>query len=442
MSSQGGFTAAPPPRQNGDRFYNPPARRHQQILLQQQQMLQRQLLQQQQQQQQLQQRLLDRRTALTPEYPPKTEAETRNDAADSSTAVALSVPPSVSRGSTLNLTNLDRLMESVTPFIQARYLPEGGSMGILKPFERILEKKLDLERYSFAFKNPLAIVSKIVNPRGRRAREVDSLPFFYLEDLWEFFSEWSYYGAGVPLLLNGKDKIEQYYVPFLSGIQLFTDPSNPSSRLGGPTEGIEAESYMLTNGSNVQRLNKISLGDKSVVSSVSSKVAHSYGLPSFQFLEYEQPYNRRPLADKISLLASEFPELSKYKSCDLLPTSWICVAWYPIYRIPVGPTLQDLDASFLTFHSLSTQPRSDCPPRVHAPNTPTVRGVTNPTAKISLPVFALASYKLKGSIVSPSGPHECEQENSLQQAADKWLNGLEVMLPDYQFFLAHSSQRR
>ncbi|KAL6515948.1 hypothetical protein OROGR_019253 [Orobanche gracilis] len=287
MSSQGGFTAAPPPRQCGDRFYNPPARRHQQILLQQQQMLQRQLLQQQQQQQ-LQQRLLDRRTALTPESPSKTEAETRNDAADSSTEV-VSVPPSVSRGSTLNVTNLDRLMESVTPFVQARYLSE-------------------------------------VNPRGRRAREVDSLPFFYLEDLWEFFSEWSYYGAGVPLLLNGKDKIEQYYVPFLSGIQLYTDPEYPSSRLRGPTEGIEAESYMLRNGSNMQRLNKISLGDKSAVSSVSSEVAHSYGLPSFQFLEYEQPYNRRPLADKISLLASEFPELSKYKSCDLLPTSWICVA--------------------------------------------------------------------------------------------------------------------
>ena len=31
---------------------------------------------------------------------------------------------------------------------------------------------------------------------------------------------------------------------------------------------------------------------------------------------------------------------------------------YPIYRIPVGPTLQSLDASFLTFHSLSTNSRS------------------------------------------------------------------------------------
>lgn len=61
--------------------------------------------------------------------------------------------------------------------------------------------------------------------------EVESRAFFYLEDLWESFSEWSVYGAGVPLLLNGRDQIEQYYVPFLSGIQLYKDPSGPSSRL-------------------------------------------------------------------------------------------------------------------------------------------------------------------------------------------------------------------
>ena len=30
---------------------------------------------------------------------------------------------------------------------------------------------------------------------------------------------------------------------------------------------------------------------------------------------------------------------------------------YPIYRIPTGPTLKDLDACFLTFHSLSTPMR-------------------------------------------------------------------------------------
>ncbi|CAA0828239.1 Protein of unknown function (DUF789 [Striga hermonthica] len=417
MSSKGGYAAAPPPRQGGDRFYNPPAFRrhhhHQTLLQQQQQMLQRQLLQQQQQQQQhhlqLQQhRLLQRRTAPTPEYSPAAEAEARDDADASSTEVALSVPPSVGRGSALRVTNLDRLMESVTPFIEAR-----GSLE--------------------------------ANVRGQRAREVDSLPFYHLADLWEFFSEWSYYGAGVPLLLHGKDRIEQYYVPFLSGIELYVDPSNPASRLGGVNEEIDAESDRRAKSSfsaTMRGLNTLSLGDKSVINSSGSEVARSRGKPVFQFLEHEQPYNRRPLADKISLLVSQYPELSKFKSCDLLPSSWICVAWYPIYRIPIGPTLQDLDASFLTFHSLSTQPKSYSPPRFHAPNTRNIRGFADPTPKISLPVFALASYKLKGSIVSPSGPHECEQENSLLQAADKWLNGLEVMLPDYQFFRAHNSHRR
>ncbi|CAA0831963.1 Protein of unknown function (DUF789 [Striga hermonthica] len=391
MSSRGGYAAAPqpqppPPRQSGDRFYNPPAvrRHHPQLILQQQQqqqqMLQRQLLQQQQQ------HLLQRRVALAPARETSSEAEAgveaRSDADASSTAAALSVPPSIGRGPTLDVTNLDRLMESVTPFVEARCSLE-------------------------------------VNARGRRAREVDSLPFYYLEDLWDFFSEWSYYGAGVPLLLNGKDRIEQYYVPFLSGIQLYVDPSNPSSRLGGPNKEITAGSCDLkrdTRANSMQGLNMLSLGNTSVITSAGPEVAHARGPPSFQFLEYEPPYNRRPLADKISSLVLQYPELSKCKSCDLLPSSWICVAWYPIYRIPIGPTLQDLDAN--------------------------VRGFADSNPKISLPVFALTSYKLKGSIVSPSGPHECDQENSLLQAADKWLNSLEVMLPDYQFFRAHYSHRR
>jgi len=52
-----------------------------------------------------------------------------------------------------------------------------------------------------------------------------------LGDLWESFKEWSAYGAGVPLLLNGSETVVQYYVPYLSGIQLYLDPSQPSLRL-------------------------------------------------------------------------------------------------------------------------------------------------------------------------------------------------------------------
>lgn len=63
-----------------------------------------------------------------------------------------------------------------------------------------------------------------MNGKGWRTQESDVQPYYCLGDLWESFREWSVYGAGVPLLLNGKDSIMQYYVPFLSGIQLYVDP--------------------------------------------------------------------------------------------------------------------------------------------------------------------------------------------------------------------------
>ncbi|XP_038681186.1 uncharacterized protein LOC119982075 isoform X4 [Tripterygium wilfordii] len=56
-----------------------------------------------------------------------------------------------------------------------------------------------------------------------RTREADLQPFFCLGDLWESFKEWSVYGVGVPLLLNGSESVIQYYVPSLSGIQLYVD---------------------------------------------------------------------------------------------------------------------------------------------------------------------------------------------------------------------------
>ena len=64
------------------------------------------------------------------------------------------------------------------------------------------------------------------------------------------------------------------------------------------------------------------------------------------------------------------------------------------------------------------------------------------SAKISLPVLGLASYKLRGSILTPSGAYESQQANSLLQAADNWLRRLQVNLPDFQFFVSHNSQWR
>ena len=59
--------------------------------------------------------------------------------------------------------------------------------------------------------------------KGRSQSDADDLlPFFTLADLWDAFRECSAYGTAVPLVLNScSDDVVQYYVPYLSAIQLY-----------------------------------------------------------------------------------------------------------------------------------------------------------------------------------------------------------------------------
>lgn len=138
-------------------------------------------------------------------------------------------------------------------------------------------------------------------------------------------------------------------------------------------------------------------------------------------------------------LARRFPVLRTLRSCDLLPSSWISVAWYPIYRIPIGPTLKDLDACFLTYHSLSNPIEGSGgtrSPVVVYPNE------TDGVPKISLTVFGMASYKFKGSMWTQNGVSERLMANSLMQAAENWLRLLGVNHPDFQFFATRGMYAR
>lgn len=154
---------------------------------------------------------------------------------------------------------------------------------------------------------------------------------------------------------------------------------------------------------------------------------------------------------------------------------------YPIYRIPTGPTLKDLDACFLTFHYLSTATRSrgkyhlmpvgipntliqchflwsqfislqlhlffsiiihvshaDADPSTPAcPPSGGFNSCMNAAGKLTLPVFGLAPYKLRSSVWSSNGPHEQQLAASLMQAADDWLRDRQVHHPDFRFFLTH-----
>ncbi|RVW64843.1 hypothetical protein CK203_052002 [Vitis vinifera] len=117
---------------------------------------------------------------------------------------------------------------------------------------------------------------------------------------------------------------------------------------------------------NSQRMSRLSLREKSHMSSSSDEA-------------------------EISVLAAQFPEIGMYRSCDLLPE--------------VGCKGQT---------------------QLHGSSGRKVYGVDS-LPKISLPVFGLASYKLKGSILTPSGNDEFQQASSLLQDAGNWLKRLRLI---------------
>ncbi|KAK6249692.1 hypothetical protein SCA6_003697 [Theobroma cacao] len=411
------------------------------------------------------------------------------------TLVSSTVPCSEETG--ISRCNLERFLESTRPSVTAQYF----------------SKK---------------------TMRGRRTCDVEFQPYFTLSDLWESFKEWSAYGAGVPLVLDGSDGVVQYYVPYLSGIQLYGESMHANAKLRNLLlqknhhallslhkdtassftgenndtviclrEGsrvwellnqmfylkkLDVDGFLLSgeesdgdyyrdsssDGSSDYEIDKgikFSREQRSLfnltndihfgVSSLSisdenstlhegffsddSEAGNSRDRLLFEFFEHDTPYSREPLADKASYfifylldlifdLACEYPGLKTLRSCDLLPISWISVAWYPIYRIPTGPTLKDLDACFLTYHSLCTPIEgsgSGQTPFVVYPDK------ADGIPQISLPVFGMASYKFKGSMWTQNGVSECQHANSLMQAAENWLRLHQVNHPDFQFFASH-----
>ncbi|KAF1860903.1 hypothetical protein Lal_00000317 [Lupinus albus] len=346
MSNSNGFV--PSRIQPSNRFYCPPPVRKNQKQQQQQQQLHRPLNS-------------DTRTGLA-------QPDTRTGSDDSTllrpNSVASPSPPT-----TPDSTNFDRILDSFTPFVPAQFSNEHGMKG------------------------------------HRTLHHSNADSSFSLEDLWELFTESGAYGVEVPLIVNGSDPIQQYYVPYLSAIQLYEEEKriDESSK-----EAASIDIYS-------QKLSRLNLREGTTMSSST----------------YET---------EVSALASEFPNLKKYRSSDLSPSSWFSVAWYPIYRIPVGATLKSLDASFLTFHLLSTNSRSRN--QLHrASSGRKVQGVHRSLNR-SLPIFGLASCKYKGSVLSPDGASEWEQVNALLQAAADWLQSLQAKHPDYEYFVSRISQWR
>lgn len=310
------------------------------------------------------------------------------------------------------------------------------------------------------------------------------MPYFNLGDLWTSFDEWSAYGAGVPLSLPSGETVVQYYVPYLSALQIYLRSGcslfSKTRRLGddsdlsdtGDVKDNSSDSSCGNENEKAYRLAAImkqsgadgySTGEAcDTASCVSSETISSseegasegrdrHGDLVLEYFERSSPYGRAPLAGKISELAAGFPQLLSLHSNDLSSASWFSVAWYPIYRIPTGPTMRDLATCFLTFHSLWTPLMPDdaisggISSHSEGIKETEEHTIRNPSSwridseKVELPAFGLASYKLRGPFWASAAPEDKTRASSLASSADSWLKHLRVQHPDFDFFASRGT---
>lgn len=307
-------------------------------------------------------------------------------------------------------SNLDWFLSCTTPIAKSQFLP----------------------------KSETGSLNRLWHPVEREGCE-----YFTLADLWSCYDEWSVYGAGVPLQLDNGETIVQYYVPYLSALQIFTSSSTLSS-LNSLRD--ESDSSCGTRDSYSDSLSEESESDKlsrwDGSSSDEGNPEHESLLQSnsrlgylyFQFFEQSTPYGRVPLMDMISGLAKRSPGLMSLRSIDLSPASWMAVAWYPIYHIPMGRTSKDLSTCFLTFHTLSSSFQDADEEDDDLKNMSWRQ--KNGGRGVPLPPFGLASYKMQGDVwVSDKYGKDQERVVSLLGVADSWLKQLGVQHHDFNYFM-------
>ncbi|CAL9749195.1 unnamed protein product [Musa acuminata subsp. burmannicoides] len=268
------------------------------------------------------------------------------------------------------------------------------------------------------------------------------MEYFSLGDLWDQYREWSVYGVGVPIILDNCQRVVQYYVPYLSAIQIYTNKSLAPHRCLIFLEESERESS--SDDSESEKLSRSSdaVSEDSILDQDSSwSTREILGQLYLQYIEYGSPYGRIPLMDKVNELAQNYPGLTSFKSVDISPASWMSVAWYPIYQIPNCTHVKDLSACFLTYHTISASFQDNNVPEDMTDSF----HITESNARkqkrwgncISLFPFGLATYKLQGGLWRNPETSDDEMINSLYSAAYSWLKQLGVDHHDFDFFTTH-----
>ncbi|KAI4374439.1 hypothetical protein MLD38_012433 [Melastoma candidum] len=274
----------------------------------------------------------------------------------------------------------------------------------------------------------------------------ETIRSFAFKDLWDSYSEPSAFGARTKVVTSHGEVLNQYYVPYLSALQIYANKALCSPRDGSEgSNGLELESDLWSDDGHSDRLSR-SMSDnssKGCCDSISedSSLDHPVSRPEslgsvyLEYFEACSPHWRIPLADKIGVLAKDYPALMTLRSSDVSPASWMAVAWYPIYHIPKSSN-KDLCACFLTYHTLSSSflddgdegdgdsllLAEDSSKKEHAPDA------------IHLRPFGLSTYKMQGDLWVKLDTDEHLKFMEMTDAARSWVKQLGVYHHDLNFF--------
>lgn len=333
---------------------------------------------------------------------------------------------------------------------------ERSSWSVLMPSATQQQHHSNLERFlqcvaptppsKFLPQSCIHDLNSLWQPLGTK----DMVEYFTLGDLWDCYDEWSAYGAGTQVALSSGETIRQYYVPYLSAIQIYSNKSVVASRNSREyNDVVELESDSWSDDSMSDKLSRSPSNNSSktwdTISEDSSydhegclSMRDKLGYLYFQYFEISSPYWRVPLMEKVTELSRNNPGLMTLKNVDLSPASWMAVAWYPIYHIPSQGNDKDLSTCFLTYHTLSSS-FQDC---VNGDDDIEANGAGSEqkgeghvqNGDISLPPFGLATYKMQGGLWINPETSDDERMVFLESAAGSWLKQLNVHHHDYNFF--------
>ncbi|XP_022994638.1 uncharacterized protein LOC111490289 isoform X2 [Cucurbita maxima] len=280
----------------------------------------------------------------------------------------------------------------------------------------------------------------------------DTIQYFTLGELWDCYNEWSAYGAGIPIQSNGSETAMQFYVPYLSAIQIYTSkPVAPPRNRRYDSDMAECESDSWSDDSWSDNLSRSlsnnssrtwdAVSEDSFDQDGSWSLREKLGYLSLQYMEMSSPYWRVPLLDKITELTQTYPALNTLRSVDLSPASWMAVSWYPIYHIPSQINDKDFSTCFLTYHTLSSsfqgQDGYTCSNIATAGQTDDK--TSGSSSSSCLFPFGLATYRMQGDLWLQPETSDYERMVDLYHTADSWLKQLNVHHHDFNFFSLHST---